>query len=144
MPIGSSIKNQTKLVIDASVAVKLFNEESGTKEMENLLARCFEGKVELYAPDLLIYEVANALYKGVKLDADKITAAIETLYNSPIQFFSPEKLLATSAVSLMVRHNITFYDAAYAALARVLHVPLLSADIKGHKKIESVEFVELS
>jgi predicted nucleic acid-binding protein len=47
----------TALVIDASVAIKWVIDEPGTKEALSLL------KHRLYAPDLLVAECGNILWK---------------------------------------------------------------------------------
>jgi predicted nucleic acid-binding protein len=69
--------------------------------------------------------------------------AIETIYNSPVQLFPLDKLLAGASVEMMAEYNITFYDASYAALAYIKQIPLLTADVKGHKKIKEIEIIEL-
>ncbi|MDR3642806.1 MAG: type II toxin-antitoxin system VapC family toxin [Candidatus Doudnabacteria bacterium] len=143
MPTEITTEHIKRVVIDASIAVKLFSEEAGTTQAENLLARCFAGSAELFAPDLLIYEVVNALGKGKKFSAGEITEAIEDLYNSRIQIFPPDTLLTSTAVEIMTRHNLTFYDASYAALSKILNIPLLSADARAHKKIPDIETIEL-
>jgi len=142
MPTDIAIK-YSKIVIDASVAIKWFCQEDGTRESEDLLSRAFKGQIELCAPELLVYEIANALWKGKKFPRTQIELAIETIYNSPIQLFPLDKLLAGVSVEMMAKYNITFYDASYAALAYIKQVPLLTADVKGHKKIEEIKIIEL-
>lgn len=142
MPIEKIIKKK-KYVVDASVAVKWFCEEAGFKEAEAILAEVFAGSVEMYAPDLLVYEIANALFKGKQFESERVQAALETIYNSPIQLLTPDKLLSVSATRFMTNYNITFYDAVYAGLAHVLQVPLLTANPKDHKKIKEIEQVQL-
>ena len=49
------------IVVDASVAVKWFLDERGSAEAKGLRRQFQRGDTELAAPDLLIYEVANAV-----------------------------------------------------------------------------------
>jgi len=49
------------LILDASVAVKWFNPEPLRKESLTIRKMFLEGEVDLEAPSLLYYEVANAL-----------------------------------------------------------------------------------
>lgn len=54
-----------EIVLDASVAVKWFTEEKNTDLALEIRDCYFEEDLTLYAPDLIIYEVENALrFKG--------------------------------------------------------------------------------
>jgi len=142
MLTAGAAKYPQKCVLDASVAVKWFSQEEGTARAEEFLSRAFSGSMEIYAPDLLVYEIANALFKGKRLNQEKISAALEMVYNSPLQLFPPDKLMVVAGVRFMVKYNLTFYDASYAALAHVLQVPLVSANAKDHKKVPEIEILE--
>ncbi len=48
-------------IVDASVILKWFVEEEGTKEALNLKQNHLHGKYTLVIPDIAIYEVGNAL-----------------------------------------------------------------------------------
>ena len=111
--------------------------------LQHLLSQAFKGSLEICAPVLLLYEIANALWKGKKFSLAKISRALETFFNSPVQLFRIDKHLAISAAKFMAHYDITFYDSMYAALADSLQIPLLTADLKGHKKIKEIEIMEL-
>jgi len=49
------------IVLDASVAVKWFSEEEYTEKALELRERIRVGKERVIVPDLLLYELANAL-----------------------------------------------------------------------------------
>ena len=49
------------IVIDASVSVKWFIPEKDTEKAMKLRAKHTEGTINLVAPDLILYEVANTL-----------------------------------------------------------------------------------
>ena len=51
----------TKIVLDASVAVRWYNEEDYSKKALLIRDDHISGKVDLVEPYLLIYEVGNAL-----------------------------------------------------------------------------------
>jgi len=136
-------ENTKKYIIDASVAVKWFSIEAGTKKAREVLSQAYKGETELYAPDILVYEVANALWKGKKYPKEDIQDALETIYNSPMQLLAPDKLLAFSSIKFMANYNLTFYDAVYAGLANVLRIPLLTANPKDHARVKEIEQIQL-
>lgn len=142
MKIESGIRRK-KYVVDASVVIKWYSEEKDSIKAEGMLFDLKKGIIQVFAPSLLIYEVGNALYKGKKFEEERVLLAMETLFDSGIEFFPIDEALAISTAHFMVRHNITFYDAAYVALASVLNIPLISADEKGHKKIKEITAIAL-
>ncbi|MEM2082365.1 MAG: type II toxin-antitoxin system VapC family toxin [Candidatus Bathyarchaeia archaeon] len=54
-----------RIVVDASVLVKWFVDEEGSREALAIRRRYVEGEVEIVARELIIFETLNALrYKG--------------------------------------------------------------------------------
>lgn len=137
---GTKINN---LVLDASVAVKWFAEEENTSAAEVIFNEILERKITANAPDLILYEVGNSLWKGKKFEVERITASMNSLFVSGLQFWPLDEELSQTAIGLMVKYNLTFYDSVYAALAKILEVPLISANPKDHKKIKEIEVIEL-
>lgn len=142
MRIESGIRRK-KYIVDASVVIKWYSEEKDTIKAEDILFNLKKGIIQVFAPSLLVYEVGNALYKGKKFKEERVLIAIETLFDSGIEFFPIDEVLAISTTHFMIRYNITFYDAAYVALASVLNIPLMSADEKDHKKIKEITAIAL-
>jgi predicted nucleic acid-binding protein len=104
-------------VLDASVLAALYVEDQATEQSEVALARV--EKDELHAPDFVVLEVANVLWKRVRreeLYAEDAMAAVADLSAAPIQFHSVGGLVAQS-LALALAHGFTTYDAAYVALA---------------------------
>lgn len=140
------IDNDTKisnLVLDASVAVKWFAEEENTSTAEVIFNKILERKITANAPDLILYEVGNSLWKSKKFEIERIRASMNSLFVSGLQFCPLDEELSQIAINLMIKYDLTFYDAAYAALAQTLHIPLLTANPKDHKKIKEIEVMEL-
>jgi predicted nucleic acid-binding protein len=76
----------TKLVIDASVAIKWVVEEEGTPQALELLRRA-----KLQAPDFLLAEGENVLWKKVQrheLKAGEALAAARLLASSALELVS--------------------------------------------------------
>ena len=129
---------QFTYVVDASVAIKWFSDEEGSIDARDFLRRHVEGKIQLTAPDLLLYEVGNALARGKQLDAESIEDALSFILTSGIRLFSLVDDTMHLAVKMCDKYRLTFYDAAYASLAADLDVPLLSADSKSHQRIDEI------
>jgi predicted nucleic acid-binding protein len=129
--------------MDASVGVKWFVEESGTAKAVELLDGILSGNVVVYAPELLLYEVGNVLYKSKHFNEIEIAEGLELLDSCGLRLEQLNMPLIQSTIDFMAQYKMTFYDASYVALAYSMHIPLLSADVKGHKKIKEVETIEL-
>jgi len=116
--------------IDSSVAVKWFSEEADTGKALALREAAFAGECRLEAPDLLLYEIGNALRFNSRLEAGDVVLALEALIGIGIVFHPAEGPLLSSAVELAFRHGLTVYDGCFVALAGILGVPLITADEK--------------
>ena len=115
-----------EVVVDASVAVHVLTPtDTGAAP---LLAR-LRGTT-CHAPHLVDAEVGNVLRRGVRqgvLDAAIAEGALRALA-SLVTSRHPHGILAQAAWAL--RHNLTYYDALYVALAARLGHPLLTADAR--------------
>ena len=56
-----------RFTLDASVAAKWFNNEDLTNKAVQVRDAFIEGMIELLAPEHLVYEVANAIWKNKAL-----------------------------------------------------------------------------
>lgn len=131
-------------VIDASVAVKWFSLEPHRRQAIKVLQGLERKKYEVTAPELLLYEIINALWKGKKLEIQSIKKAINDLSETEIRLQQLDKFLAYQAAEFMVKYNLTFYDAVYGALAFLLKIPLISANPKHHQKIKEIKVMALN
>lgn len=113
------------MVIDASVALKWLLPESGSDQAIVLIER-----YQLYAPDLLIVECANALWlrvrRGEMVPADA-KSALADLEAAPIGFASDRDLTET-VHGLAVDLDHPVYDCLYLALGLRWAVPVITAD----------------
>jgi predicted nucleic acid-binding protein len=113
-------------VIDSSVAIKWI---VGEKDSDS--AR-LAAHATLEAPDLLLIECANILWKKVTL-ADLTPREAhdrwQLLLQAPIQLTpTPDLLEAALRISLDLKHPV--YDCIFLALALRKRVPLITADRK--------------
>ena len=103
----------TILVIDASVAVKWVVQEPGTPEALALR------KANLTAPDLLVPECANILWKKHRLGqltAGEARAAAQLLERADIEL-APMRAHLHAATALAIELDHPGYDCLYIALA---------------------------
>ncbi|MCX6641853.1 MAG: type II toxin-antitoxin system VapC family toxin, partial [Candidatus Bathyarchaeota archaeon] len=103
-------------VIDASVVIKWFSEEENTQNALKLREEHINGVRILSAPDLLIYEIANALRYKPGFDQQKIARAVTDLTDLQIDIVTPGKDLMERAVELAYIYDTTVYDSCYLAL----------------------------
>ncbi|MEM4020956.1 MAG: type II toxin-antitoxin system VapC family toxin [Nitrososphaerota archaeon] len=116
------------LVLDASVAVKWFNVEPLREKALIIRDKYVNGEIELIAPDLLYYEVANALRYNPRFGIEEVKSALKALEDLSIITYDFEGELREKAVELAYRFGITIYDAAYVALAVIRDASLYTAN----------------
>ena len=119
------------LVIDASIAIKWVVEEDGTD-----LALALRQKARLMAPDLIVAECANILWKKAqrkKLNDEALIAA-RLLQSAEIELV-PSRALMESATRLAIELDHPAYDCLYLALAVENGCRFVTADERLVKKI---------
>lgn len=117
------------MVVDASVILMaFFPDEFGHAQAQALIQSYALGEVELHAPTLLPYEIANAVLQAVHGGrilpemADEIVSTFENL-DIALHAVPP-----ADALALAVRHERSAYDAAYLALAETLDARLVTGN----------------
>lgn len=115
------------VVVDASVAIKWFIPEDHTSEAELLLTDDFQ----LHAPELLLPEFANILWKKSRArditDAQADTALSYFSRNRTIELHRHDDLVKT-ALDGAVETGHAVYDWIYLSLALSLSCQFLTAD----------------
>ena len=115
------------LVVDASVAVKWYVPEPDSQRAHLILS---SGR-QLLAPDLVIAELGNIVWKKVRRgeltvgDAQAIAVALATA--CPVEL-RPALALLSTALDIAVAHDRTVYDSLYIALASELGCQVVTAD----------------
>jgi predicted nucleic acid-binding protein len=117
-----------RLVVDASVAIKWYLPESHSADADRLLGNGFQ----LLAPDLLVAETGNILWKRVmrsELTVRKAESILRALKALPMTLH-PASVLAENAMTVACGLKRSFYDSLYLALALTADCPLVTADRK--------------
>jgi len=123
----------TKIVVDASVAIKWYVPEIHSAPAVRLL----EGHFILLAPDLIGAELANAVWKKVRRDeitraeGAEILAAFDKLQLE----LSPTRPLLAAAYEAAIALDRTVYDCLYLALAVAQNCALFTADRKFYSAV---------
>ena len=111
-------------VVDASVAVKWVVEEADS-DAARLLSRS-----RLEAPDLLLVESANILWRKVRsgdLAQPDAASRLDLLLRAPLVLFGTQDLLdAALRIAVELKQPVT--DCVYLALAYRREIPLVTAD----------------
>ena len=118
------------VVADANVALKWFHAE-GEQEVEAaraLLAGQRERTVALRMLDLTLYEVGNALLRGRPAVAAEQVAEVLAALPELCPTIAPSAEDLGDAARLASEHDLTLYDAAYAAVARRRAAELATLD----------------
>ncbi|MBA3290288.1 MAG: type II toxin-antitoxin system VapC family toxin [Actinobacteria bacterium] len=118
------------VVSDASVALKWFH-AAGEEEVESaraLLAGQRRRTVALSILDLTPHELGNALIRGrAAVGAEQVATVLEALAAVCPKIVTTTEDLSDAA-RLAEEHNLTLYDAAYAAVARRRGAQLATLD----------------
>lgn len=130
MPTAISAMTAIDIVSDASVALKWFHSdgEEEVPEARALVAAHQARTVALLVLDLTAYEVGNALMRGrAKASAEQVATVLEAL-GEICPSVRPDAGEIRRASQLAERHGLTFYDAAYAAVAESREATLATLD----------------
>ena len=113
------------LVVDASIAVKWVVEEEGTSQ-----ALALRERARLIAPELLVAECANILWKKVQRDElsrDESLLAAQLLETAEIELL-PTRSLLGPATRIAIELDHPAYDCLYLALAVEQDCRFVTAD----------------
>jgi predicted nucleic acid-binding protein len=122
----------SKIVVDASVAIKWVVEEDGTAQALVLLKHA-----GLVAPDLLIAECANILWKKVsrsELTKAEALLAARLLERTDVEFL-PTRALLQPAARIAIELDHPAHDCVYLALAAANDWKFVTADERFVRKV---------
>ena len=118
------------MIVDANVILRAFFPDEMQLKAQALIRDHVSGRVQLIAPTLLTYEVANAVLQAVRRervtdeDAKAILVAVEGLS------IETEPVFWQQMLPLARRFDRSAYDAAYLALAEAREESLITGDLR--------------
>lgn len=130
-------------VLDTSVIYKWYVEENGSEQALKILSDFIVGKIEISVPDLVLYELANALKFNPQITEKDIEDVIDNFINLNLNIVVATSGLLKNAVKISYKYDVTIYDAIYIALAGDLNFEFITADKKLFDKIKFLSFVKL-
>jgi predicted nucleic acid-binding protein len=137
------MERRAEAVVDASVVVKWFSEEEGTGEAIRLRGEHVKGKCILSAPDLLVYEVSNALRYKPNFDEDKVGRAVADIIDLQIDLITPGRDLVDKAAVAAYKYKATMYDSFYLALGELMGIEVYTADKRFYNQAKASEILRL-
>ena len=129
------------LIVDASVALKWYlNDEPNGAEARALL----NAGETLIAPDIVIAEVCNAAWRGVRANRIRDTQAQEIARSVPNLFdvLVSGSDLAERGMTIAIQLDHAAYDCFYLALAEARDAPLVTADRRLLRKLRRSAWAE--
>ena len=119
---------KTAYVVDAGVAVKWFLPEIHSEHALRLLRK----RIALQAPELILAEFGNILWKKCRageLDGTTAGEILDNFNRSPL-VVQPHRAFMKVAWDIALKHSQTFYDSLYLALAMTENARMVTADRK--------------
>lgn len=130
-------------VVDASVILKwiLCDETEPDQEKAILLLKAWTaGTVDISVPSLWKYEVGNFLGRELSEEAEE---KMKLLLNLNIRTMELSEAGYRLCFKWMKENKVSFYDAAYLAVAYELQATLVTADSQFIKKMSEKEHISL-
>jgi predicted nucleic acid-binding protein len=118
-------------VVDASVVAKWFLPEAHKAKAEKLLRDFIDEQVELTAPDLLVVEFGNVLWKRARKTKDISAGQADQIFEDFLALRVPLRdsaAFAGSALKLATQKDHPIYDMLYITLAEQDSCEFITAD----------------
>ena len=118
------------VLCDASVVVKWFHEQDEPEvgPSRAILEAHAAGTLRALVLDLTVYEVGNVAARPLRLPGDRVAQILDRLELICDAGLHLSPAARRDAAELAVAHRLTFYDAAYWAVARERDIALVTAD----------------
>ena len=136
-----------KIVVDASVAAKwVIPGEPWEAQARALKEMVISGEMDVYAPQLILYELASVILKAVSMGILRLSQGIEALKAfgnlgisiQAINWDDVAEVLRTASET-----RLTIYDSVYLHLSRRLEGKLITADRELEEKGKTITEIVL-
>lgn len=132
------------VVVDTSIIYKWITEEDADTNIPalRLLHQFLDGKENIVIPDIVLYELANALSTKTNLTLEEIEQAWNLFGKLNLNVINPSLKFIRKSMIFSRKYHVSVYDASYAVLAMEKNCILLTADSKFVKQI-NLPFIKL-
>lgn len=135
-----------RLVVDASVAAKWYlKSEHSADVADQILESCLQGRLELHAPQLFIYEMCNVFARAcdpkywpdgrARIKREEAIASYRHLLRLPIRYHNPAPELMLRTLELSADSSKRAKDVSYLCLADSLDFGWVTADLSVAKNL---------
>lgn len=128
-------------VVDASVVIKWVVDEAASDMARRLAAE----SQKLYAPNLLLAEIANIAWRKNRLgeiNATQASMIVRGTRATKIEFIS-EAPTINRALEIAIELDHPAYDAIYLACSETARAPLVTADARLLKTVAKTKYAPL-
>jgi predicted nucleic acid-binding protein len=132
-------------VVDSSVLVRWYLDQVGFVHAREVPAGLVAGRVRLEAPELVRWEVPNAVRARTagRLDADDLVRVLTDLDDLGMVLHPTDPADLPRVLRLAVRQGISMFDAAFVDLALRRGLTLLTADARLVRAVDGLIPTEL-
>lgn len=123
------------MIVDASVILRAFFPDEEQERAQTLIRDHVIGHLQLEAPDLLLYEVANAVVQARRRGRVTDEQAEDILSSFEGLGIALKPVSWQQMFPIALRFDRSAYDAAYLALAVVADVPLITGDARMYNAV---------
>ena len=131
------------IVLDASVVLKWLLQEVDSPAALMYKTRRVSGRQTVAAPDLLLYEITNALRWKPGVAEDVLADAVGGLLHIGLHIVAPTATLLEEAARLSFATHLSVHDCVYLALANELGGHVVTADQRMARQAEPLASVRL-
>ena len=113
------------IVADTNIFLAVALEEESKKRIAEITVGC-----DVYAPEILPYEIGNALSAMIKrrqIQKDDMQTIFNITQEIPVNLL---KIDISKALDIAVKHNIYAYDAYFLQCSVSLSSPLMTLDVR--------------
>jgi predicted nucleic acid-binding protein len=130
------------VVPDTSVIIKWFRQgEILAEQALALRAAYLDGRIQVFVPSLLGYEMANVLRYKDELTTVQVEEAIQSLFDMELAWVPPTAAMMRRAAAIARAADTTVYDSTFAALAESLEATFVTADERLVRRLAAWPFV---
>jgi len=126
-----------EVVVDASIVMRWVVSQEGSARAQEFLAASLQAGVRLMAPNILRYEVLGALsrlYRRRHMTQADVEEAYWLFRNFRPELRDTADIIAP-ALNLALKHQFSYWDALYVALAELRKCPLVTGDARLYRSV---------